>query len=188
MWNKKHDQLSAKSKITPSAQLLWRYLIWNQLEGKGQELDLEECFNAWIAKYRGKGFDRKTLKTALAQLDRVGIVKILTQYTWRRYKIVCWQLNQIEKNSQIQENSHEKLTPKKKLNPNQIKAFKKKQQKEALRQQQLEQVNNLCQSIGVKFQPDILRQIAWFGVEQLTKAVEHFKYQSVTQVIGNPEG
>jgi hypothetical protein len=86
MWNsQKYDtfilELDAQGKKpTPSAQLLWRWIERNRKElGQEQDIDLEK-FNKWIARKRGRGYDHKTLRIAISNLEAAGIIQIVKKY------------------------------------------------------------------------------------------------------------
>ena len=90
-WTNKHDEFCLANNITPSAKLLWEWLT-RLGEAEEVEPDLGE-FNDWVKRYRGKGYCRPTLKSALAKLIDCGIVNLLRQYTWRIVKIVTRPLD-----------------------------------------------------------------------------------------------
>lgn len=85
-WTSKHDEFCLEHHLTPSAKLLWQWLVYGG-ENKELEPDLHEEFNKWVGKKRGKAFDPKTLKTAIKQLDDCGIVNIVRKFSWKVYRL-----------------------------------------------------------------------------------------------------
>ncbi len=105
-WTDKYDAHCLEHGLTPSAKLLWQWLVY-QGENKELEPDLKEEFNKWVGKKRGKPYDPKTLKTAIKQLSDCAVINILRVFSWKEYRIFLRHL--------------EWLTPKKKSrNPAQI--------------------------------------------------------------------
>jgi hypothetical protein len=105
-WTDKYDAHCLEYGLTPSAKLLWQWLVY---QGENQELepDLKEEFNKWVGKKRGKPYDPKTLKTAIKQLSDCAVINVLREFSWKVYRIFLRPL--------------EWLTPKKKSrNPAQI--------------------------------------------------------------------
>jgi hypothetical protein len=105
-WTDKYDAYCLEHGLTPSAKLLWQWLVY---QGENQELEpeLKEEFNQWVGKKRGKPYDPKTLKTAIKQLSDCAVINILREFSWKVYRIFLRPL--------------EWLTPKKKSrNPAQI--------------------------------------------------------------------
>jgi hypothetical protein len=85
-WTNKHDEFCLEHAITPSAKLLWQWLVYGG-ENKELEPDLQDEFNEWVAKKRGKPFDPKTIKTAIKQLDDCGLINIVRKFSWKVYRL-----------------------------------------------------------------------------------------------------
>lgn len=85
-WTSKHDEFCLIHAFTPSAKLLWQWLVYGG-ENKELEPDLQEEFNEWVGKKRGKPFDPKTIKTALKQLDDCGLINIVRKFSWKVYRL-----------------------------------------------------------------------------------------------------
>jgi hypothetical protein len=49
-WTQKHDQFCLENKLTPTAKLLWQWLVHNYKTEEVIEPELELEFNAWIKK------------------------------------------------------------------------------------------------------------------------------------------
>jgi hypothetical protein len=180
-WTKKHREFALKEELTLSAIYLWCWLADRQQEGVEQEIDLRK-FNKWVAKHRKKGnYDRKTLKDALAQLEEVGLVKVLRTYTWNTQRLILYSPEYVTEEKSPEKN----LSPNpKRSNPRQIESY----QKTCIKQQQIRLVAQICQSVGIDYRPADLQYIAAYGVETVKKAVELLKVRSLTSKISNPPG
>ncbi len=100
-WTHKHDEFCLKNGITPSAKLLWQWLL-----RKGyfeQEIvDLKD-FNSWVKKHRVKGeFCSKTLKTAFSQLVEHRIINLIKGFAWNIVKIVTRPLEYLAPRRKVQ--------------------------------------------------------------------------------------
>ena len=98
-WTKKHDEFCTKCRLRPSTRLL---LHWLRPRAKFNEIcqieiDLKR-FNSWIAKYRGKPFERKTIREAIAQLNQLtlGAIVIMKSYTPWVHKILVRPISFID--------------------------------------------------------------------------------------------
>jgi len=91
IWTEKHEQFCLENRIVPAARLLWQYLLKQSNSDNQIEPDLAE-FNAEIAKHRGKGYCRLTLKNALQQLINLRVVHLVKRFTWRLVRIVTRSL------------------------------------------------------------------------------------------------
>lgn len=94
-WTYKHEAFCLKNTIPRSAQLMWEWLIKEGKLNIEVEPDLKD-FNSWIAKHRGKGYCRNTLKSAFNTLVENRIVNLVKRYTWRIVKIVTRPLEFLE--------------------------------------------------------------------------------------------
>lgn len=94
VWTDKHEEFCLENRITPAARLLWQYLIKQGELNNESEPDLAE-FNAEIAKHRGKGYCRVTLKKALSQLIDLRIIHLVKRFTWRLVRIVTRSISDL---------------------------------------------------------------------------------------------
>jgi len=85
-WTNKHDEFCLEHNFTYSTKLLWQWLVYGG-ENKELEPDLQEEFNEWVGKKRGKPYDPKTLKTAIKQLDAWGVINIVRKFSWKVYRL-----------------------------------------------------------------------------------------------------
>ncbi len=86
-WTDKHDLFCLENKITPSAQLLWRWLLREGKLGTELEPDLKE-FNEWVSKRRGKPYCRPQVKAAFNQLVECRVIVLVKTFTWHLVRIV----------------------------------------------------------------------------------------------------
>jgi archaellum component FlaC len=103
-WTPKHDAFCLEHKLQPAAKLLWQWLLANYQEDQEIEPHLEDDFNSWVEKYRGKGFSINTIKNALNRLVECQAVQMLKKWKWYEVRIVVfppnWFKPKLKKNSQ----------------------------------------------------------------------------------------
>ena len=85
-WTIKYDEFCLENGFPQSTKILWQWLVYH---GEDQELepDLENEFNNWVKKNRGKPYDPKTIKTAIKQLDDCGLINIVRKFCWKVYRL-----------------------------------------------------------------------------------------------------
>lgn len=81
-----HDALAFS--ITPCARLLYRFLLRARPAGNTIEFWVKD-FNEFVAQYRNRPFCKRWIKAAIAQLEQIGLVKIITRYSHRCLKLVA---------------------------------------------------------------------------------------------------
>jgi hypothetical protein len=86
-WTEKHEEFCLENRVTPSAKLLWQWLMRQGELGNESEPDLKE-FNEWVAKHRGKRYSIPTLKGAFEQLANLRIIYVAKKFTWRIYRLI----------------------------------------------------------------------------------------------------
>jgi len=86
-WTEKHDEFCLQNSITPSAKLLWQWLLRQDSLGNECEPDLAD-FNDWVSKHKGKGYSRPTLKNALELLKSLRVIQVIKKFTWRIFRLV----------------------------------------------------------------------------------------------------
>lgn len=90
-WTEKHDAYCLQNRLTPTAKLIWQWLIHTERPEEA-EPDLKQ-FNAWAAKHRGKPFHRDTLKKAWDDLIEADIIHPIKQFTWAIWRVVIRPIN-----------------------------------------------------------------------------------------------
>jgi hypothetical protein len=88
-----HDALAFS--ITPCARLLYRFLLRARPAGNAIEFWVKD-FNEFVANYRRRPFCKRWIKKAIAQLEQIGLVKIITRYSHRCLKLVALHPGQID--------------------------------------------------------------------------------------------
>lgn len=111
MWTKKHAAYSLRQKLPPAAQYLWQWLEETKTLDKPVEPDLR-VFNNWVARHRGKGYCRQTVKEAFSKLAECGIVRALKNFGhWAIHPVIVRAINYL---------MPPKPKPKKKLAPSEF--------------------------------------------------------------------
>lgn len=174
LWTIKHDAYCLTNSLTPSAKLLWQYLVY-QGEEQELELDIEDEFNHWVVGKRGKPFDPKTLKTAFKQLGDCAIINVLRKFSWKAYKFFLRPLDW--------------LTPKKKIqNPESIPDLHSSKDWIAEVEvsnnnnnylsdediDEMEKVLDVCEKNGIVFNPVKSPEILDYTLEDVNLAIECF--------------
>jgi DNA-binding HxlR family transcriptional regulator len=178
MWSKKHDRFCLENKITPSAQLLWRWLMGEGQPGDRIEIDLKLEFNAWVAKHRVQGaFSNPTLKSALSQLEELGIVVIERTYTWSIHAVVYRALNWLKKEDPVEKEIYTESPPM----PQFVKDKIEQQQQEL-------EVRNELKSWGIEYRDRDWKAIIIHGVENVKSALQHLLIRATSTEITNPAG
>jgi hypothetical protein len=198
MWTKRHDNfvLSQKKEnksIPPSAQLVWRFYERRRHQlGEEMDIDLEQC-NKWIARQKGSGFERKTLKNAISLLESVGVITIVKKsHNWRDYRIILHGIEYIcdrhkitpKKNSPKQE----KFTTLPGHEPIQDNSSQETTPIWQQHQNTFTQIDELTRSIGLVFDRKTIGDFVRYGVDKVHKAIELWQLRSLTNVIDNPHG
>ncbi|MEM6613269.1 MAG: hypothetical protein AAF652_13635 [Cyanobacteria bacterium P01_C01_bin.72] len=190
-WTKKHDEFCMTQKLRPSTTILLRWILRRSNNAKVEEIELDlRVFNQWVGKKRGRGFDRKTLKEAIAQLDEFtnGLVLITKEYTPWVKKILVRPLALVLEQKSQSEGKTPKLN---RGNPMYSDAFKN----ETIKQQQqiISKLDLLFTKIGLKYDRDALARIwrlAGRSMADITSAIELLLHRHSTQAeaIKNPQG
>lgn len=100
-WTYKHDEYCLENQITPSAKLLWQWLV---KKGYFQEeiIDLKD-FNKWVGKHRIQGsYCNKSVKNAFNKLVECRVINRLKDFTWNFVKIVTRPLEYLKSRRKVQ--------------------------------------------------------------------------------------
>lgn len=191
-WNKRYEQFALSCAITRlSTTLLLRWVLRRAKQNGVIELLIDlRNFNTWVAKFRGKPFDPKTLKTAIAQLDEQseGLVIMTKQYSPWVMKILVRPLSFVLEKKFRKEGKIPKLPT---LNP----MFDAEHKKNVYKQQQqnISRLDSLFREIGMSYTPDALERIwrlAHKDYDEIVDAVQLLLHRHSTQSkpIPNPCG
>jgi hypothetical protein len=99
-----HDALAFA--VSPCARLLYRFLL--RLRPAGQAIEFEIAdFNQYVGLYRSRPFSEKWIKTAIAQLEGIGLVQVLKQFNAHCLKLIAVHPQSASENktSEIRKNS-----------------------------------------------------------------------------------
>lgn len=184
-FTKKHEEWSLFFGLRPSTRLIWSCIIRKTKGDRIEEIEIDlKKINQWIARKRGKGFDRKTLKEAIVQLSEKteGLIVVQKKYTWYCYKILVRPLFFLEqKKSQDGETSHS--------NSNGNSRFNGVNQEQELKQQQqnLTKIDKLLRQVGLRYDADALSRIWQLSgkcIDRITQAIELmlYRHSSVTKI------
>ncbi len=188
-WTKQHDELLNKFNLRPSTGQLWRWINRKIKSDTSTELEIDlKQFNHWIAKHRGKGYDRKTLKDSINQLFDLtdGLFVELKKITWYYYKIIVRPLSFLSEKNNPELGTTPKLTEPKPLYPGESPDEKLQQQ-----QQNITKVDNLFRQINMRFDRDALNRIwklAGKSLDRIKQAIELLLYRNSSTQISNPHG
>ncbi len=188
-WTKQHDELLNRFNLRPSTGKLWRWINRKIKSDTSTELEIDlKQFNKWIAKDRGKGYDRKTLKDSINQLFELtdGLFIELKKITWYYYKIIVRPLFFVTEKKSTEEEQSPKPRELKARYPGESPDHKLQQQ-----QQNITKVDNLFRQINMRFDRDALNRIwrmAGKSLDRIKQAIELLLYRNSTTQISNPHG
>jgi hypothetical protein len=174
-WNKKNDQFALSCELRPSATFLLGWILRRAKLNQVLEIEIDlRVFNAWIAKNRDRGgFDRKTLKEAIAQLDErtKGHILITKSYTWAIHKILVRPLSFVLQ----QDSQNEEGTPKPPTGNPMFDSDHKKTSRELLLQN-ISKLDTLFQKLGMKYTQDALMRIWRLAGKNLSEVKNAVQY------------
>jgi hypothetical protein len=184
-WGADHDSFCLKHQITPSAKLLWQWLLRQGEEGSEIEPDLGD-FNQWVKRHRGKEYSRVTLKTALAQLIEHRVVQLIKKYTWKIVKILTRPLEWLKpkKNLPKRNSTYTSPTP----NPQ---SAEEPEYSSSIPLDHPNQVEILavCANAGIYYDPERPCEVFSYSLDEIRAAVEFYQARvEFGQPIKNPPG
>lgn len=167
------------------------FILRRTKSGQTQNLEIDlRLFNTWLKRHRGNGYDRKTLKAALIQLDELtkGLILVEKTYTWAIHRLLIRPLSFVlSQNSPKSEKTPQLPT----LNP----MFGGEHKKATAKQQQhnIAKLDALFQKVGINYDQHALLRIwrlAGKSMDSITEAVEMLLHRHSTQTdkINNPQG
>lgn len=187
-WTPIHDAYCLEHGITPSAKLLWQWLV-SRSEVPEQEPDLAE-FNAWVEKHRGKGYHRDTIKKAFKALIDCKAIEVLKPFTWRIWRIKVRPINLIVNPPRPLKKSHncDSVRDSDASNPQSADeevitttTFSQNNQDEDFKQKLY-----LCHEAGIEYQFKEAGFLKTFSLEQIKKAIAYFLFKRNN--VDYPEG
>lgn len=189
-WNKKNQQFAMSCDLRPSSKEFAQCLLRKADNFKPTEkvIDLRKI-NRDIGKHRAKGeYDRKTIKSALAQLDEktYGWFTVIESYTWAVHKILIRPINFALQNKSQNGESLPRLN---RGNPMFSDAHKERLVKQ--QQQDISKIDSLLTDVGLKYDRDALNRIwrlAGKKIESVVKAIELMLYRHSSTNVAKPHG
>lgn len=182
-WNKKNDQFATSCGLRQSSERLNRWLLRRAKSNQVCEIEIDlRVFNSEIARDRDRGgYDRKTLKLALAQLDEKtqGHILITKSYTWAIHKVLVTPLEIVLQTKSQNGNGSPKLAT---GNP----MFSEDHKKRAREQQQqdISKLDSFLSNLGFKFTRDNVAKLwrmSGKSMQEITTAVEYLLHAHSTQ-------
>ncbi len=190
-WNKRYDQFALSCGLRHSGERLLRWLLRRAKQNQVCEIEIDlRVFNKFIERDRGRPYDRKTIKEALAQLDEKtqGLILITKSYTWAIKKVIVRPLGMV-----LQTNSQ---TGDKSLSLNRGNPMFSEDHKNRLalqQQQDISKIDSLFTKVGVKFDYHALQSIWRLSgkcLDNIVQSIELLLHRHSTQKekIANPQG
>ena len=173
-WTKKHDELCLEQKPRQSTMFLIRWILRRANNSQVSEIEIDlKLFNAWVAKKRGRGYDRKTLSEAIAQLDEKteGLIVVLKNYTPWIKKLLVRPLDLVLSQRAARLGKTPKL---KQGNPMYSEAFKKRGREQLL--QNISKLDCFLRKVGLRYTPDALHRLWRFSGKKMSNVREAVKY------------
>jgi hypothetical protein len=188
-WNKKSDQFALSLGLRPSTRLMLRWILRRAKLNEICEIEIDlRTFNAWVAKHRGRPYDRKTIGEALAQLNDLtgGMIVVLKSYTPWVHKLIVRPLAFVLAENAIKQGSDPKLAT---LNP----MFDDDHKERVTQQQQqdISKIDSLLQQVGLIYDQSALNRIwrlAGSRVDAVVDAIELMLYRHSSKPIPRPHG
>ena len=197
MWTKKYDEFCLSQKLCPSSKLLMAWIVRRTKNFVASEIEIDlKDFNKWIAKKRGKPYDRKNLKSAhreadlceIAQfLDKTeGLIVLLTRVTWYYFKLHVKPLSYLcqEKKPRTGKSSQAETSQPSWHHSSVDKTYKQQQQN-------IIQIDNLLQKVGLKYDSQAIHRIWRLSgkcINRIVKAIELLLYRHQHSAIARPHG
>ncbi len=188
-WTKKHDEWCLFFGLRPSTQLLYR---WIHRRTKGHtveeiEIDLRD-FNKWVGKKRGRPYDRKTLKTAIAQLiERTeGLIVQQKEITWFYRKLIVKPITFLASEKKPESEQSPKPKP-----PQPAWHRSSRDEKYQQQQQNIDHIDKLLRKIGLRFDRDALNrvwQLSGRCIDRVVQSIELLLHRNSTKTVANPHG
>jgi hypothetical protein len=177
-WNKKYERFATQCGLRPASEKLERWILRRAKPNQVSEIEIDlRTFNQEIARDRLQGgYDPKTLKEILAQLDEKtqGLILITKSYTWAVHKIIVRPIEFVlEKKSRSQE-----IIPKSPTGEPMYSDDHKNRARELLLQN-ISKLDTLCRGIGMKLTPDNLMRIWRLAEKKLDNVQSAIKYMLI---------
>jgi hypothetical protein len=188
-WNKKSDQFALRLGLRPSTRLMLRWILRRAKLNEICEIEIDlRVFNAWVAKHRGKPYDRKTIREAVEQLNdhTQGMIVVLKSYTPWVHKLIVRPLAFVLATNDQKQGSDPKLPT---LNP--MFNGDHKERLSEQQQQDISKIDSLLKQVGLIYGQSALNRIwrlAGKTVDSVVDAIELMLYRHSSEPIKRPHG
>ncbi len=190
-WNKRYDQFALSCGFRHSSERLLRWILRRAKANQVTEIEIDlRVFNKFIERDRGKPYDRKTIREAIAQLDEKtqGLILITKSYSPWVKKILVRPLEMVLANKSQNGDNAPRLN---RGNP----MFSDEHKKAiALQQQQnISKIDTLFKNVGLIYDHDALNRIWKLPgkcLDNIAQSVELLlhRHSTSSEKIGNPQG
>jgi hypothetical protein len=193
-WTQKHDQFCLENKLTPTAKLLWQWLVHNYKTEEVIEPELELEFNAWIKKHFGKGRSPNTIKDAFNRLIECEAIQKIKQWNWHEVRIITFppyffrvkknlrNRHQIDERQPSNDLSTETPHSSSSIDINHYSVIEEEDIAEG------EKVLDTCEFAGIVFNPIQSPEILQYSFEDVEAAIALFRQRGGHKKIKNPQG
>jgi hypothetical protein len=174
IWTKRYDQFATLCGLRQSSEKLERWLLRRAKRGEVSEIEIDlRVFNKYIESDRVRGYDRKTLKEALAQLDEKtqGLILITKSYTWAVHKILVRPIDFV-----LREKSPDRGITPKPLTGNPMFGEDHKKASRELLLQNISKLDSLFRKLGMKYTQDSLLKIWRLAGKNLSEVKGAIEY------------
>ncbi len=188
-WTKSHDEACLSFELTKSAELLYRWINRRTKGNEPEEVEIDlKKFNNWVAKKRGRPYDPKTLKLAIAQLleKTQGLIVSLRQVSWYYYRLVVKPVTFL-----AQEKSKKSESSLKDTDGNPAWDGKSPDEKCQQQQQNIDRIDKVTREVGLRFDRDALNRIWRLSgkcFDRIMQSIELLLYRNSNRPIVNPHG
>ncbi|WP_088243839.1 hypothetical protein [Calothrix rhizosoleniae] len=170
-WTHKHDEFCLENQITPSAKLMWQWLLREGKIGTELEPDLKE-FNKWVCKYRGKPYCRPQVKAAFNQLVECRVIQLVKTFTWHLVRIVTRTIADLfpKKNCRHQHKSYAEQPS----NPEIIKEEEYNSNNSSYTDSEKQEILLECATNGIFFNPKQDTDLFNYPRGEITHALDYY--------------
>lgn len=191
-WTIKHQEFAAKNKWWQSSTNVACYLYKKVKVNEPTEIEFDsDKFQTYMKRITGKKYHSTTPRKAVLELAArsQGLVIILKDYGKGVFKLMVYPLSFVSENRNSKsEDSHSAAAPES-LASNNFKVNEKKRSKQ--QQKYIEQIDNLLQGVGLKFDADALLKIyrtSGKSIQRVSRSIELLLYRNNSQKISKPHG
>jgi hypothetical protein len=179
---------------------MWEYLIEEGYSG-AEIIDLRD-FNKWVAKHRGRAYDRRTIKAAAERLEEMGVLQKEKSFTTFVKKWVVKPLGALMKPILRQGKGKKGKRCNLRSTDATLEASKGSNGCQEIVTTTADLINqlpeevvgkieinlNLCEEVGIFYDPSDVPEILFEDPEDVRKAIGYYKEYSEKKPVKNPPG